>query len=565
MAKDFDSYDCFTDQLKVEGINFRGYGNIPKFVMFDIDLSLEAKAIYAYFCSFSGSGNVAFPCRDKILADLRLSKDGYYNHFNQLTGQGYITVVQLTRNGKKSNNVYTLISAPQKFLDYQLKYQKSNKHNRVRHSGIKSLGYGSIPKAVMQDKRLSIKSKGIYAFFTCLAGNGDTACPSRKDTLYYLQISAPTYYTHYQPLIDFGYIITTQRHENGVLGKNDYYINDTPDLDKIQGIRVQVIGYESENDQCIKNQDTENQDTVSIQKPSQTQSIQGFDQCTKNQDTEIQDTEIQDSKINSIKKKQYKKNQSIIKNPSPERTNERTLESDSSSGQHTITDKKNVLHKDYTTLQENITATEPHEKILNDTPPSDNLADRIKAQAIVYASTNYENICKNYNATPVLERDEFKHAVFCLFNEALITMLSSDSTMNLNRMKVSKDMVYEKFAECLKDDGSARSSHLDINDLIELVSNDYEKGVRFNNEQGIEIKNKLQYMKSCIWNALLVGKIGLLNTSHLNGGVVGGKQNQPLSRTNRFVNFKQREIDFDEIERMERALLMEAATDKSES
>jgi hypothetical protein len=34
-----------------------GYGQIPKKVMMDKRLSVEAKAIYAYFCSYCGGGN----------------------------------------------------------------------------------------------------------------------------------------------------------------------------------------------------------------------------------------------------------------------------------------------------------------------------------------------------------------------------------------------------------------------------------------------------------------------------------------------------------------------------
>ena len=46
----------FADQLRIEGINFKGYGIIPKYVMIDSELTLEAKAIYAYFSCFSIKG-----------------------------------------------------------------------------------------------------------------------------------------------------------------------------------------------------------------------------------------------------------------------------------------------------------------------------------------------------------------------------------------------------------------------------------------------------------------------------------------------------------------------------
>ena len=72
----------FGDQLRVEGVNFKGFGILPKYVMLDHDLTLEAKTIYAYFCSFAGNGDTTFPSRSKILSDLPMSKDCYYKHFH---------------------------------------------------------------------------------------------------------------------------------------------------------------------------------------------------------------------------------------------------------------------------------------------------------------------------------------------------------------------------------------------------------------------------------------------------------------------------------------------------
>ena len=43
------------DRLRLEGVNCLGYGVVPKYAMLDRDLSITAKAIYAYFCSMSGS------------------------------------------------------------------------------------------------------------------------------------------------------------------------------------------------------------------------------------------------------------------------------------------------------------------------------------------------------------------------------------------------------------------------------------------------------------------------------------------------------------------------------
>ena len=84
--------DKFVNLLKVEGINFKGFGIIPKLIMFDKNISLEAKAIYAFFASHAGNGTSSFPGRDYILKSLNMSKNAYYVHYNQLLEQGYIKV-----------------------------------------------------------------------------------------------------------------------------------------------------------------------------------------------------------------------------------------------------------------------------------------------------------------------------------------------------------------------------------------------------------------------------------------------------------------------------------------
>ena len=82
----------YADMLQIDGIKCKGFGVIPKAVTLDPKLSIEAKAIYAYFASFSGGGNSAFPSREKILSDLKISKDRYYRHFNKLVEKGLLTV-----------------------------------------------------------------------------------------------------------------------------------------------------------------------------------------------------------------------------------------------------------------------------------------------------------------------------------------------------------------------------------------------------------------------------------------------------------------------------------------
>ena len=61
------------DFIKGFSINSAGYGIIPKLVMMDRDLHVTAKAIYAYFCSYTGAGDTCFPSRKKI--------DFFFNFF----------------------------------------------------------------------------------------------------------------------------------------------------------------------------------------------------------------------------------------------------------------------------------------------------------------------------------------------------------------------------------------------------------------------------------------------------------------------------------------------------
>ena len=102
-----------SDILKVSGINSKGFGIFPKIVSKDRRLTIEAKSIYAYICSYAGSGNTAFPSVSKITYDLVISEDRFYRHQKLLVVYGYISVdkVRSEEKGKKGrfeHNIYTL-------------------------------------------------------------------------------------------------------------------------------------------------------------------------------------------------------------------------------------------------------------------------------------------------------------------------------------------------------------------------------------------------------------------------------------------------------------------------
>jgi len=107
------------DVLRVQGVNHLGFGIIPKAVMTDRTLSIGAKALYAYIRSFSGAGDVAWPGRDKIMADLGIkTTDTYYKYMNQLKANDLIRVSQersMDNDGryKFGRNIFTIVDKPE--------------------------------------------------------------------------------------------------------------------------------------------------------------------------------------------------------------------------------------------------------------------------------------------------------------------------------------------------------------------------------------------------------------------------------------------------------------------
>lgn len=211
------------DIIRYEGVDCKGFGIITKLVMTDTDLTIASKALYSYLCSYAGSANSAFPKRDKILHDLNICKTAYYKHLQLLLDLGYIRIER--GNTYPFGNTYIIVSRPPKLAEVQLDV----KGNDIVVRGIKSLGYGTIPKAVMIDERLNYKAKALYAYLCSFSGNGTFAFPKRKDILYHLQISINTFQTYIHQLIQYNYITVEQTHDNGRFGRNTYYINDLPD------------------------------------------------------------------------------------------------------------------------------------------------------------------------------------------------------------------------------------------------------------------------------------------------------------------------------------------------
>lgn len=434
----------FGDQLKVEGINFKGFGILPKYVMLDPDLSIEAKTIYAYFCSFAGNGSATFPGRDKILSDLPMSKDAYYKHFRQLTDQGYITVEQQGGNSGAifGKNIYTLVSNPKKFSEKPEDTKHGLAYSRIRFSGLKAAGFGMIPKAVMIDPRLPVKAKGVYAYFCSFTGSGNNAFPKKEKILFHLGIAEKTYYKFYKLLTELNYITAVQRHIDGRLQVNDYYLNDTPNAANAQKKTVF----------SCSTQDSKKQDT-------------------EKQDTQIQDSKKQDTNKNNSNKNNVLYNHSLNQQPAqPEQ----------------IEGARDVIR--------DISYEVETELLKQKKLPYYFKSDPEKMIAAIHFMVEWDTFFPNGY------KDGFEQRIYNLFVEALIEMCCADKPMELKGSITTYEKVIDKINQLAK----FEDYYVDISEFADPARENYKRAAL---DQ--DIRNPMQYMKACIWDAMQTGSIGM--------------------------------------------------------
>lgn len=291
------------DILRVEGVKAKGFGVVPKVVMRDRDLSVFAKAIYAYFCSLSGKGNSAFPGRDLILNSLKISKDAYYSGLKELTEQGYIVVEQENAGGRGvgfRRNVYTIVARPKKYANADdLDTDTVTLYQKIMRHGLDAAGYGIIPYAVMSDERIRSQPKAVYAYISSMVCSQHQIELDPNIIAYDLNVKElKTVQRAIKKLRELNYVDVARVHLDGRFAQNCYYINSTPDVDQAQ----HTIGCEVRSTQKGQKQDTQNQDSQNIQEGQKQDTQNGQDpqkQDGQKQDAQKQDVQKQDTNSNS--------------------------------------------------------------------------------------------------------------------------------------------------------------------------------------------------------------------------------------------------------------------------
>jgi hypothetical protein len=200
-------------------IDSRGYGKIYKAIMRTPHLPILAKAIYAYFCAYAGNGHQAYPKRDKIVRDLKMNKNTYTKHLNALVAAGYIA-----KERTAAGNIYTIMRT---VPGYEKPAQAEDDMTDILvMESVGAQGFGTVPKLVMFDARLTAQAKAIYAYFAYFAGAGTTAFPRHHTILRDLNLSHTTYYAHYNLLLHYGYLTVEQRKSNGKYAVSLYRLPD---------------------------------------------------------------------------------------------------------------------------------------------------------------------------------------------------------------------------------------------------------------------------------------------------------------------------------------------------
>ena len=93
-----------------------GYGIVYREIMRCKELTPEAKAIYAYLCSFAGCNTSCYPGADMMKRELQMSADRFYKHMRLLTERGIVTKSQERKGNRWGRTIYTLNHTP----DFQL-------------------------------------------------------------------------------------------------------------------------------------------------------------------------------------------------------------------------------------------------------------------------------------------------------------------------------------------------------------------------------------------------------------------------------------------------------------
>lgn len=158
-----------------------GYGIVQTEVMRLKTISIQAKAVYSYFASMTGSKDFCFPRQDTISADLGISISSVKRYINELVENGLVRKGKLYKDMRK-NNKYEVM-----FLDYEETTEDSTNrppesysidteraiiNNNINNNNINNIEANASPQK--QEKKIEDKNYGYKRtmYFDFLYGEG---------------------------------------------------------------------------------------------------------------------------------------------------------------------------------------------------------------------------------------------------------------------------------------------------------------------------------------------------------------------------------------------------------
>ena len=216
--------------VRQKGLNAKGYGHIAKRVLTDRTVDIGTKGFYCYISAASGSSDKSFMRRSRMLAELNIGLDAYNRYMSTLEDRGYIIRAQSrTEGGVFGTTIIEFVLIPSHLAD-EIAAQKEAETQPFMYSGtIYGLGYGSMPRLVSQDPKISIKAKGLFGYISVFASTRGEAFPSRDKILKDLGVNKDSYGKYLRELTDAKYITTSRVREGGKLGTTMFQINMFPD------------------------------------------------------------------------------------------------------------------------------------------------------------------------------------------------------------------------------------------------------------------------------------------------------------------------------------------------
>jgi Helix-turn-helix domain len=116
----------------------------------------------------------------------------------------------------QKKGVYMINESEKEFMDV------------LKQEGIYDIGYRFISTTVMQDTRLTIEAKGIYAYLCSCEGEGNFVSPSIETICADLCISQNRFRNHLKLLTQFNYIKVSQVKYNNRFACNIYKLIQNP-------------------------------------------------------------------------------------------------------------------------------------------------------------------------------------------------------------------------------------------------------------------------------------------------------------------------------------------------